>query len=73
MTMDAIYEEHGSDWSHQVSAVGTTQLLQRDQILLSLQRVWLARLDQSMFKNCPTHFAAHLTHLTIRNLSHPYL
>ena len=30
MTMDAIYEEHGSDWSHQVSAVGTTQWLQRD-------------------------------------------
>ena len=32
---------------------------------LSLRRVWLARLDQCMFKNCPTHFAAYLTHLTI--------
>ena len=33
MTTDAIYEEHGSDWSHQVSAVLTTQWLQRDQTL----------------------------------------
>ena len=31
--MDAIYEEHGSDWSHQVSAVVTTQWLQHDQTL----------------------------------------
>ena len=31
--MDVIYEEHGSDWSHQVSAVGTTRWLQRDQTL----------------------------------------
>ena len=29
-TTDAIYEECGSDWSHQVSAVGKTQWLQRD-------------------------------------------
>ena len=33
MTTDAIYEEHGSDWSHRVSAVGTTQWLQCDQTL----------------------------------------
>ena len=33
MTMDAIYEEHGSDWSHQVSAVATTPWLQRDKTL----------------------------------------
>jgi len=33
MTTDAIYEEHGSDWSYQVSAVGTTQWLQLDQTL----------------------------------------
>jgi len=33
MTMDAIYEERISDWSNQVSAVGTTQWLQRDQTL----------------------------------------
>ena len=33
MTTDAIYEECGSDWSHQVSAVGTTRWLQRDQTL----------------------------------------
>ena len=33
MTTDAIYEERGSDWSHQVSAVGTTRWLQRDQTL----------------------------------------
>ena len=33
MTMDVIYEEHGSDWSHQVSALATTQWLQRDQTL----------------------------------------
>ena len=33
MTTDAIYEERGSDWSHQVSAVGTTQWLQHDQTL----------------------------------------
>ena len=31
--MDAIYEEHGSDWSHQVFALATTQWLQRDQTL----------------------------------------
>ena len=33
MTTDAIYKEHRSDWSHQVSAVGTTRWLQRDQSL----------------------------------------
>jgi len=33
MTMDAIYKECRSDWSHQVSAVGTTQWLQCDQTL----------------------------------------
>ena len=31
--MDAIYEERGSDWSHQVSVVATTQWLQHDQTL----------------------------------------
>ena len=31
--MDAIYEERGSDWSHQVSAMVTTQWLQCDQTL----------------------------------------
>jgi len=40
MTMDAIYKEHRSDWSHQVSTVVTTQWLQPS----FLQRVWLARL-----------------------------
>ena len=33
MTMDAMYKERGSDWSHQVSAVGTTHCSQRDQTL----------------------------------------
>ena len=33
MTTDAICEERGSDWSHQVSAMGTTQWLQCDQTL----------------------------------------
>ena len=33
MTMDAIYEVGGSDWSHQVSAVVTIQWLQCDQTL----------------------------------------
>ena len=33
MTTDAIYEELGSDWSHQVSVVLTTRWLQRDQTL----------------------------------------
>ena len=33
MPMDVIYEEHGSDWSHQVSAVVTTWWLQHDQTL----------------------------------------
>ena len=33
MTTDTIYEEHRSDWSHKVSAMGTTQWLQRDQTL----------------------------------------
>ena len=31
MTMDVICGEHGSDWSHQVSVVVTTQWLQCDQ------------------------------------------
>ena len=33
MTTDAIYEEHRSDWSNQVSVVVTTRWLQRDQTL----------------------------------------
>ena len=33
MTTDAIYEERGSDWSHQVSAVDTTRWLQHNQTL----------------------------------------
>ena len=33
MTTDAICEERGSDWSHQVSVVATTQWLQCDQTL----------------------------------------
>jgi len=33
MTTGAIFEEHESDWSHQVSAVGTTQWLEHDQTL----------------------------------------
>ena len=33
MTMDVIYEERGSDWSHQVSAMETTRWLHRDQTL----------------------------------------
>ena len=39
MTMDAIYEQHESDWSYQVSAVATTRCLQHDQILLSAKDV----------------------------------
>ena len=31
--MDAIYKVHGSDWSHQVSAMVTTRWLQRDHTL----------------------------------------
>ena len=33
MTTDAIYKECRSDWSHPVSAVGTTRWLQREQTL----------------------------------------
>ena len=33
MTTDAIYEEHGSDWSQQDLVVGTTRWLQCDQTL----------------------------------------
>ena len=33
MTTDMIYEERGSDWSHQVFTVGTTRLLQHYQTL----------------------------------------
>jgi len=47
MTTDAMYEERGSDWSHRVSAVGTTRL-QRDQDPSSLRRVWLVRLSISL-------------------------
>ena len=32
MAMDAIYEERGSDWSLQVSALATTQWLQCDKM-----------------------------------------
>ena len=34
MTTNAMYDEHGSDLSHQVSAVATTQWLQHNQTLL---------------------------------------
>jgi len=30
MTTNAIIEERGSDWSHQVSTLATTRWLQRD-------------------------------------------
>ena len=33
MATDVIYEKRRSDWSHQVSAVRTTQWLQRDKTL----------------------------------------
>ena len=33
MTADAIYKKHRSNWSHQVSVMGTTQWLQRGQTL----------------------------------------
>ena len=33
MTMDATDEKRRSDWSHQVSAMGTTRWLQGDQTL----------------------------------------
>ena len=33
MTADAIYKEHRSNWSHQVSVMGKTQWLQRGQTL----------------------------------------
>ena len=33
MTTDAVYKEHRSDWSHQVSALATTRWLQHDQTL----------------------------------------
>ena len=33
MTTVALYEERGSDWSHQVFSVATTRWLQRDQTL----------------------------------------
>ena len=36
MTTDAIYEERRSDWSRQVSAMVTTQWLQRDRYFVSL-------------------------------------
>ena len=50
MTMDVIYEEHGSDWSHQVSAVGTTQWLPHNQTLpLSAKGV---ACETNFFKEC---------------------
>ena len=42
MTMDAIYEEQRSDWSHQVPAMVTACSMTRP--FFSLRRVWLARL-----------------------------
>ena len=66
--MDAIYKEHRSDWSHQVSAVATTEWLQHDQTLpLSAKGVAcetkhrhldsnvskILQLDQSHCRNVP--------------------
>ena len=52
MTTDTIYEERRSDWSHQVSAMGTTQWLQHDQTLLLCEGLgWLARLQFEMVTN----------------------
>ena len=45
MTMDAIYKERGSDWSHQVSAMVTTRRLQHDHTLPLKSMV--ARLGQA--------------------------
>ena len=46
MKTDIIYEECGSHWSQQVSAVATTQWLQHHQTLPLSERVWFARLEE---------------------------
>jgi len=50
MTMDASYEERGSDWSHKVSAVGTTQWLQRDQTLPLSAKGVACKTRQQLYK-----------------------
>ena len=54
MTTDAIYKECGSDWSLQVSAVGTTWWFMT-RPFLSLRRVWLARLTKTTFGSWYLH------------------
>ena len=44
MTMDAIYEQHESDWSYQSFCRGDNSMLAAWPDPSSLQRVWLARL-----------------------------
>ena len=63
MTTDATYEERGSDWSRQVSAVVTIQLLQHNQTLSLCEgcglrdyvRVWL----HGTIPNQPKHGSGH--------------
>ena len=51
MTTNAICEERGSDWSHQVSVVATTRWLQCDQTLpLSVKGVACKTSDMYMYK-----------------------
>ena len=55
MTMDAIYEEQGSDWSHQVPAMATACSMTRP---FSLRRVWLVRLTHVIAMQKVIYYAA---------------
>ena len=57
MTTDGIYKEHGSDWSHQVSAVATTQWWPDPS---SLWRVWLAKLATPFYSAQAVTYCRHL-------------
>ena len=67
MTTDAIYEERGFDWSHQVSAMGTTWWLHCDQthplsvrgVACKTSHFWL--LITVMFYG--RRFTSHITHM----------
>ena len=60
MTMDAICEERGSDWSHQVSVVATAQWLQCDQTLpLSVKDVACESMSDVKTSPFPSHTHMH--------------
>ena len=69
MTMDVKYEKRGSDWSHQVSAMGTTWWLQRDQTLPLCEGCGLQDYENPSFKKCSSLVYKDIYNIYTRYLS----